>query len=408
MKITVQKFGGTSLKDKKSRESVIRHIKTTLEQDQKIVVVVSAIGRYPDCYATDTLLSLVDYPNHAVTKREIDLLMSCGEIISSVVLTNELRKQNIRAYAMSGAQAGIVTTDQFMKANIKYINTTNIFHQLENHDVIVIAGFQGETINREITTIGRGGSDITAAALGVALQANLIEIYTDVLGVMTADPKIVPVAKPIKIASYLEASELAYQGAEVIHPTAIEIVMNEKVPIHIKPTFTKGKGTVITSKQIKNTYSLTRQLITSIAYRRHLTRVSIHLKKHSLIEQSKVFKVLAKHNVSVDFIFLSPTKLMFTIPNELAELTIKLLSNLSIYPTIQSNCAKVSIIGVQQKKLPQVISTAVGTLTNNGITIYQSSVHHTSVWLLIDDEHINCSINNLHNIFHYERKEVNG
>src|SRR5690625_2638461 len=101
MKITVQKFGCTSLKDKKSRESVIRHIKTTLEQDQKIVVVVSAIGRYPDCYATDTLLSLVDYPNHAVTKREIDLLMSCGEIISSVVLTNELRKQNIRSYAMS-------------------------------------------------------------------------------------------------------------------------------------------------------------------------------------------------------------------------------------------------------------------------------------------------------------------
>src|SRR5690625_6801168 len=128
MKIIVQKFGGTSLKDKKSRESVIRHIKTTLEQDQKIVVVVSAIGRYPDCYATDTLLSLVDYPNHAVTKREIDLLMSCGEIISSVVFTNELRKQNIRAYAMFGAKAGIVTSDQFKKAHIKDINKINIFH----------------------------------------------------------------------------------------------------------------------------------------------------------------------------------------------------------------------------------------------------------------------------------------
>src|SRR5699024_3894740 len=183
MQILIQKFGGTSVQNETNRKHVIKHIKNALVQNYKIVVVVSALGRNPDPYATDTLLNLVNYPNNYNSKRELDLLMSCGEIISAVVLSNELKKNHIYSTALTGAQAGFITNNDFTQAKIKEVKRERIIKELETNDVIVVAGFQGQTQSGEVTTIGRGGSDTTAAALGAALDAERIDIFTDVNGI---------------------------------------------------------------------------------------------------------------------------------------------------------------------------------------------------------------------------------
>lgn len=400
MEILVQKFGGTSLQTEESRNLVCCHIEEALDHHKKIIVVVSAMGRSPSPYATDTLLSLVNFPEQFVEKRELDLLMACGEIISSVILSNELCRKNISSCAITGAQAGIVTNDDYTNATIQYVNPSYVLDLLTNYDVIVVAGFQGKTLSGEMTTIGRGGSDITAAALGAALHAEVIEIFTDVTGVMTADPKIVPHAKPIEIATYIEICNLAYQGAKVIHPRAIEIAMKADIPLKIKSTYTKNKGTLITSLNRKRKYQINEQTITGIAYRRNLTHVSVQLKENQSLLQKKVFKKLSKKGISVDFVHISPTKLTFTIPDNLAYQAEEILSTLKVDRKLHSNCAKVSVVGVNMTGIPGIVSTIVDSLINDGISILQSADNYSSIWVLIEDDYLDRAVNNLHRAFH--------
>ncbi|WP_369693644.1 aspartate kinase [Lentibacillus sp. CBA3610] len=244
MQILVQKFGGTSVQTEENRHHVIRHIKNALMNDYKIAVVVSALGRKPDPYATDSLLDLVGFPKNYNSNRELDILMSCGETIASVVLSNELQKNHINATALTGAQAGFITNDDFNQAKIKEVKPDRVLDEFNNHDVIVVAGFQGQTSEGEITTIGRGGSDTTAAAMGAALNAERIEIFTDVNGIMTADPNMVSKARPLDIVTYTEISNLAYQGAKVIHPRAVEIAMQAKIPMRVRSTYVEDEGTL--------------------------------------------------------------------------------------------------------------------------------------------------------------------
>src|SRR5699024_6134999 len=180
MNLLIQKFGGTSVQTKENREHVINQIKNGLEKDYKLVVVVSAIGRSPDPYATDTLLKMVDYAEESTeSKRELDLLMSCGETISSVVLSNELQNKGISATALTGAQAGLITSADDNEVKIKKVKSDRIQHELKANDVVVVAGFQERTEYGDIPTIGRGGSDPTAAAVGSSLLADCVENYTD-------------------------------------------------------------------------------------------------------------------------------------------------------------------------------------------------------------------------------------
>src|SRR5690554_4896013 len=223
MKIVVQKYGGTSLKNEEVRTRASDHVRAALEEGYKVVVVVSAMGRNGDPYATDTLLNLVGGSQGFVSKRELDLLASCGETISSVVFSNLLRSKGINSLAMTGAEAGFRTNEDYTNAKIVEMKVEKLRHELEKHDVIVVTGFQGATPTGTTATLGRGGSDTSATAIGAALSAEIVDIFTDVEGIMTADPRIVKSAKPLNVVTYTEICNMAYQGAKVIHPRAVEV-----------------------------------------------------------------------------------------------------------------------------------------------------------------------------------------
>ncbi|WP_339227760.1 aspartate kinase [Oceanobacillus sp. FSL K6-2867] len=400
MEILVQKFGGTSVQSEENREYVIKHIKDALIKGYKLVVVVSALGRKPDPYATDTLLGLVDYPNNQNSARELDLLMSCGEIISSVVLSNELQKSHISATALTGSQAGFLTSEDFNKARIKEVNPTRILKELENHDVVVIAGFQGQSHTGEITTIGRGGSDTTAAALGVALNAERIEIFTDVNGIMTADPRVVKSARPLEIVTYTEICNLAYQGAKVIHPRAVEIAMQGKIPMRIRSTYSEDLGTLVTSSRVLEMgVDIPDRMITGIAHMSSISQIKVKTKESAYRLQSEVFKAMAEAGISVDFINISPTGVIYTVPEALTEKAVHILEVLGFYPEVTEGCAKVSAVGAGMTGVPGVASKIVQALTNSGVQILQSADSHTTIWVLVHKNDLITAVNALHEVF---------
>lgn len=400
MQVLVQKFGGTSVQTEENRNHVIKHIKNALIKNYKIVVVVSALGRKPDPYATDTLLDLIGFPSNHNSDRELDLLMSCGETIASVVLSNELQKNHISASALTGAQAGFITNDDHNRAKIKEVRTERILKEFEQHDVVVVAGFQGQTSTGEITTIGRGGSDTTAAALGAALQADSIEIFTDVNGVMTADPRVVSAARPLDIVTYTEICNLAYQGAKVIHPRAVEIAMQSKIPMRVRSTYLQEEGTLVTASRLQELdRDIPDRLITGIAHISSISQIKVQTKEEAHRLQSEVFKAMAEAGISVDFINISPTGVIYTVPNEHTKKAVHILETLGFQPEITENCAKVSAVGAGMTGVPGVASRIVQSLTNAGVQILQSADSHTTIWVLIHENDLNAAVNALHDVF---------
>lgn len=280
MKLLVQKFGGTSVRDQESRSRAIHHVKNALDEGYKVVITVSAMGRKGSPYATDTLLGLIDFPKTEVSLREQDLMMSCGETISSIVFAHELCKAGISAVSLTGAQAGITTNEEFTRAKITQMNPARLLQTMQTKDVVVVAGFQGQTLQGDVTTIGRGGSDTTAAALGSALKADYIDIFTDVDGIMTADPRIVKEARPLTSITYNEICNLAYQGAKVIHPRAVEIAMHAKVPIRVRSTYSDSLGTLVTgTKEESFGQDIQERTVTGIAHMDGLTQIKVLSKK---------------------------------------------------------------------------------------------------------------------------------
>ncbi|WP_174613346.1 aspartate kinase [Virgibacillus ihumii] len=400
MQILVQKFGGTSVQTEENRNHVINHIKNALVQDYKVVVVVSALGRKPDPYATDTLLELIDFPSNQNAKREVDLLMSCGETIASVVMSNELQKKHIQATALTGAQAGFITNEDFNQAKIKEVKTDRIMRELEQNDVVVVAGFQGQTASGEITTIGRGGSDTTAAALGAALTAERIEIFTDVNGIMTADPRVVSSARALDVVTYTEICNLAYQGAKVIHPRAVEIAMQAKIPIRVRSTYMQDEGTLVTASRVEEAgKDITDRMITGIAHMSAITQIKIHTKEEAHRLQSEVFKAMAEAGISVDFINISPTGVIYTVPEAHTQKALHILETLGFQPEITEKCAKVSAVGAGMTGVPGVASRIVQSLTNAGVQILQSADSHTTIWVLINEKDLSAAVNALHDVF---------
>lgn len=315
MKIIVQKFGGTSVQNEKSRLMAFNHIKQVLKEGYKVVVVVSAIGRYGDPYATDTLLELIGAKNTKLTAREQDTLLSVGETISASVFTNMLKEANIKAEAFSGGQAGIITSDDHLNAKITEVDTARLKDALTNLDVAVVAGFQGITANGDISTLGRGGSDTSAAALGVSLQADYIDIFTDVDGMMTADPRIVEHARSLPRVSYNEVSNMAYQGAKVIHPRAVEIAMTAKIPMRIRSTYLESTGTLVTSlTNDSDHFDVKERIVTGVAHVTNLTQISVQT--DTVKAQQLAFKILADAGISLDFINISTNSVIFTVPEE--------------------------------------------------------------------------------------------
>ena len=403
MGIIVQKFGGTSVATKESREKVIEHIQTELNEGNQVVVVVSAMGRKGDPYATDTLIDHIKQNDNKLKKREMDLLLSCGEIISGATLSSMLHAKGIDNTVLLGGQAGIATNDNFSNAQIKTIQPKRIFEFLDQNKVVIVTGFQGMTDNGDITTLGRGGSDTTATALGVALHAEVVDIFTDVNGIMSADPRIVGNVEPLKVVTYDEICNLAYQGAKVIHPRAVEIAMEEQIPIRVRSTFSKDEGTLVTSlsevKKRSKQSNINERVITGIAHVPNIAQIKVFAKEGQYDLQLKVFHAMAENKISVDFINVNPIGVAFTVHEDDLDQAINILHEMSYEPQITRNCAKVSIIGAGMAGVPGVMAKIIKALTDEDIRILQSADSHTTIWVLVHGEDMKKAVSSLHRSF---------
>ncbi len=401
MKIIIQKFGGTSVRDENGRKQAKKHVQSALDEGYKVVVVVSAMGRKGDPYATDTLLSLIHSSDRLITNRETDLLLSCGEIISSIVFTDMLRSAGIQATALTGAQAGFITNNEHTNAKIMTMKSERLLNELHHYDVAVVAGFQGQTKYGDTTTIGRGGSDTSAAALGAALTAEYIDIFTDVEGIMTADPRVAENARPLSVVTYSEVCNMAYQGAKVIHPRAVEIAQQAKVPIRIRSTYSDHPGTLITN--IRPSNKINERTVTGIAHLSNITQIKVFAKKEQYNLQSEVFKAMANEKISVDFINISPNQVIYTVSEEMTNKAISVLRDLGYEPVIERDCAKVSVVGAGMAGVPGVTSKIVETVSEKGIRILQSADSHATIWILVKQEDLVSAINSLHDAFELEK-----
>ncbi|RIW29302.1 aspartate kinase [Bacillus salacetis] len=402
MKITVQKFGGTSVRDEAGRTKAAGHVLRAIQEGYKVVVVVSAMGRKGEPYSTDTLLSLINGKETKVSSREQDILLSCGETISTVVFTNLLREQGIKATALTGAQAGFLTNSDHTNAKIINMNCNRLLSELEENEAVVVAGFQGLSPKGEVTTIGRGGSDTSAAALGAALKADWVDIFTDVEGIMTADPRVAEKARPLSVISYNEVCNLANQGAKVIHPRAVEIAMDSRIPIRIRSTYSDNPGTLVTSLEKKKEKGLEGGIVTGIAHVGNLSQIKVSARKDQYNLQSEVFKAMANENISVDFINISPQGVVYTVPADLTSRAFRVLKDLGHDPLIETECAKVSVVGAGMRGVPGVTAAIVTALSERNIRILQSADSHTTIWVLIKENDLKMAVNALHDCFQLE------
>ncbi|MGE5581224.1 MAG: aspartate kinase [Bacillota bacterium] len=402
MRVMVQKFGGTSVATADGRENVVKKVKEAIGKGYGVIVVVSAMGRSGDPYATDTLIGLARGVLKNVKPRELDLLMSCGENISTVVMVQTLKAHGIEAAAFTGGQAGIITDHHFNNARIIEIKPDNLWKCLDEGKVAVVAGFQGITADGEITTLGRGGSDTTASALGVAINAEVVEIYTDVDGVMTADPRLVPQAKPLAVMTYNEVCEMAHLGAKVVHPRAVEIAMEGRIPLRIRSTFSDNLGTLICDgTPIGNIEIRGDKVVTGLAHISDMALVKIDspedLNKNGKVLE--VFQLLANSGISVDMIQVSPLNIGFIVKGELAEKAREVLTPLKLGLSVEKGYAKTAIVGSGMRGVPGVMARMVKGLQKENISIYHSTDSHINIACLVKQEDMTKALQALHDEF---------
>lgn len=404
MKIIVQKFGGTSVRDEWCRKEAIKHIQKAVDEGYKVVVVVSAMGRIGDNYATDTLLALVNGSNSKVSNRELDMIMSCGEVISAVVMSSDLNLAGISACSLNGGQAGFITTEDFTNAKVIEMNVERLTAELNEHDVVVVTGFQGVSPSGDVTTIGRGGSDTSATALGVALEAEYVDIFTDVEGIMTADPRISKNASQISHITYNEVCNLAHQGAKVIHPRAVEIAMLGNIPIRIRSTYSDDTGTLVTAKKQESISKLSDKIVTGIAHVSGISQIKVSAKEHDYNLQSDVFNAMAEAEISVDFINIYPNGVQYTVDGSDVERAVTSLRNMNYETKVVNNCAKVSVIGAGISGVSGVTAKIVTPLVERGIQILQSADSFTTIWILVNEKNLVEAVNALHEAFGLGKK----
>lgn len=405
MRVLVQKFGGTSVATPATRDRVLHHMRKALADGYHLVVVVSAMGRKGEPYATDTFLELIRGNGAGLAPREQDLLLHCGEIISASVLSSMLHQNEIEHVVLTGGQAGIITNNHFTNAQIVALKPKRILQELEQGKVVVVTGFQGRTEDGEITTLGRGGSDTSATALGVALNAEFVDIFTDVEGVLTADPRIVEDAIPLNTVTYSEMCNLAFQGAKVVHPRAVEIAMQTNVPIRVRSTMSDHPGTLVMSRPESDRLAgeLHDRLITGITQMANVTQIKICAKQGQFDLQFKVFKAMADQGISVDFINVNPSGIAYTVHDALASKAEQILREMDLEPVLYPNCAKVSTVGAGITGVPGVMAKILEALTEEDIQVLQSADSYTTIWVLVRGEDMNRAVRALHRKFELHR-----
>ncbi len=407
MKTIVQKFGGTSVATPEQREKVVSRVREALKEGYRPVVVVSAMGRLGDPYATDTLKSLAEniYPD--IPLRELDLVMSCGEILSAVVLVSTLLSENIKARAMTGSQAGFITDGVYASAQIIDCKTKKLRNCIEKGEVVVVAGFQGATPEGEVNTMGRGGSDTSAVILGAALESERVDIFTDVNGIATADPRILDDARIISRLNYSEVCQMAYEGAKVVHPTAIEVAMKNNVTVAVRSLDESGAGTIITeeSEISGKDYGVNpRQVVTGIAHVPDLIQFMIEFPEPDSKLELDMFEKLGEAGISIDLISVFPKLKVFSVNKNMIQRVESVLNELKLKSSKKENCAKVSVIGAGMHNIPGVMARIVKVLQNNNIEILQTGDSNITICLLINIKDLPKAIKTLHD--HFElRKE---
>jgi len=396
MRLLIQKFGGTSVSSHERRQLVIDKIIHAIKEGFSPIVVVSAMGRKNDPYATDTLLSLISDDFKSNNLLATDLIMSCGETISTVVMADELSKFGIDSVPLTGGQSGIITDSNFSNAQVLNINTETLLNLVESGKVPVVAGFQGQTKDGFTTTLGRGGSDVTASLLGVALNAEKIYIYTDVDGIMTADPRIVSEASLIKEISYNEVFQFAHQGAKVIHPRAVEIAMKGNIPLVIKNTLSNCGGTVINNTGSFNAESV----MTGITHMSNRVQLRVSLADNKNNDSYAVLlDVLAQNMISIDLINVFPKESIFTIDSKDLEKFNEIMSVLELKYTCIENCSKIALIGSRIRGVPGIMARVLKALAKANIEVLQTADSHTTIWCLVESKFTDQAINALHKEF---------
>lgn len=397
MKIIVQKFGGTSVSTHDRRILVVEKILKAKEKGFQPVVVVSAMGREKnEPYATDTLLSLVSNQFRNEELLSVDLLLNCGEILSSVIICDELFLKNIKAVPLTGGQAGIITDDNYSDAAVLEIDTSRILKILSEGKVPVIAGFQGISRKGYFTTLGRGASDYTAAILGVHLNAEEVEIYTDVDGIMTADPRIVKEATLIEKIDYDEVFQFADQGAKVIHPRAVEIAKQANLPLRVKNTLNDCDGTQIDNFGAQ--YS--EKIITGITHMKNRVQITVTQEENKENEMYfRLLDILAENSISIDFINVFNDKSIFTIDLKDLNKFKELIGTINIKYSYIQDCSKICIIGSRMRGKPGVMAKILKTLINSNVEVLQTADSHTTIWCLVENKYTEVAIKALHKEF---------
>lgn len=424
--IVVQKFGGTSVATAALRRHVVGHIRAAREAGDAVVAVVSAMGRAGDPYSTDSLLALLDAETKAgaeqpeqtdAERRDRDLLLACGEIISCVVLAAALRHEGIPAVALTGRDAGLITDDNFGEARILRADTTHIKAHLRAGHVAVVAGFQGVTADGRMTTLGRGGSDTTAAVLGAALAAKTIEIYKDVDGVFTADPRLAPEATMLDHMTYREIVELAHLGAKVVHPRAVEIAMEGNVPVRIRGTVGGGSGTLVTEGRRPTAGAAddekhfdTGRVVTGIAHiaERVLFRLTPRADARRDDFALTLFQRLGEARISVDMIRVAPDQIGFIVAAADKARTAAVLEEFAVRYSATEGMAKVSVAGAGMHGVPGVMARVMRAFVAADAPVFDTVDSHANISCLVKEADVRAAVRALHDEFALSRREDHG
>ena len=402
MALIVQKYGGTSVADAERVKEVAKRVLKYKNEGHDVIVVVSAPAG-----TTDSLIRRAYELSETPNKRELDMLLTSGEQISIASLAIAIEDLGSKAVSLNAFQVNFKTTDEHTKATILDINTDIIKDKLSEGNVVVFAGFQGITENNEITTLGRGGSDTTAVALGAALNADEVEIYTDVDGVYTADPRVVKNPKKLNAISYQEMLEMAASGAKVLHPRAVEIAARYGIKIHLRSSFDDSTGTIVKEKGDESMEQVKIIGITSTKNEGKITLSGVPDKPGIA---AKVFSKLAKAKINTDIILQSSSvtkefnNISYTVSiddlKEAVEISQELRNELGAEGvSYDANIAKISAIGIGLKTHYETTAEIFDTLAENGINIDMISCSEINVSCIIKEEDVNKAVRALHEKF---------
>lgn len=400
MGLIVQKFGGTSVANAERIKAAARRITETYDAGNKVIVVVSARGQ-----TTDELIELANEITDKPSTREMDMLLSTGEQVSIALMAMAIHALGYPAISFTGGQVGIVTDSFHTKARIRNINADRIRKELDNGAIVIVAGFQGIDANENITTLGRGGSDTTAVALASILHADRCDIFTDVDGIYTADPRKVPNARKLNKISYDEILELASLGAQVMHSRSIEFAKKYNVPLYVRSSFNNSEGTLI-CKEIDDMENI---VVSGATVSKNDAKITIRSIPDVPGQAAKIFHEIAKKNINVDMIIQNASvegraDVTFTVPrNDLKnalETAEKIKKDLWATEVLYDDkIAKLSVVGIGMRSHCGVAEKMFSILAEEKINIQMISTSEIKISCIIDEAHAERALNAVHKIF---------